>query len=346
MVKPLVLWKDACFKPNMEFRTVWKPEPSSWKVDHQSPVLTLGSCFAERTGERLYNCHIPVSVNPWGTLFHPLLMERLMMEALHRQRPELDPFLQEGDRVVSLLYPSWFRAETTEELSAQIQETHTYIADNISAYSYLILTLGTAWVYQHRNSGKLVAACHKAPAREFDKILLKPEEVILSIHNLVRAVRQFQPHIKVILTVSPVRHTRDTIPLNAVSKSVLRYACHELTQDPKVFRYFPAYEILMDDLREYRFYGEDMIHPNSVAEQYIFERFSETFFSESTREINEAIESLQQGLAHKPRVKGSEWTKHLERMLDQIERLEKEYSIRLDRERQKLLQLIEGQQIF
>jgi len=321
------------------FRTHIPVVRSNWDISHHSPVLALGSCFAEKTGLKLYQSHIPVVVNPWGTLFHPLAMESILLEALKGNPPEINPCFQQDETFYSLRFPSFCHGITSSVLETQVQEVHSYIGDVFKDFQFLIITLGTAWVYKHRASGLIATSCHKIPAREFDKILLSPEQVVQSLGELIFQARALKPDIKVILTVSPVRHTRDTLPLNSVSKSVLLWACHQIRENYSGVEYFPAYEILMDDLRDYRFYAEDKIHPSEEAVRYIWKHFSDTYFSEETQELNEQIEALNLGLAHRPRISGLAWYKHLDRMEEQAGKISRTFGIHLDRELSRIQDL-------
>jgi len=324
---------------SISFRTEIQPNLPDWKINHQTPVLTLGSCFAERTGEKLYRWHIPVSLNPWGTIFNPVSMEEILTQALSGSIPNIHPCINQEDIFLSLKYPSACVGISEEELRNSILDTNEYISSVFPQFHYLIITLGTAWVYRHRSSGQIVASCHKVPAREFDKILLSPDQVMNAIGELIHQARSIQPGIRIILTVSPVRHTRDTLELNSVSKSVLRYACHLLTEYGKDTAYFPAYEIMMDDLRDYRFYHSDLVHPSPEGVQYIWDVFCKHFFTPQTMELNESIESLALGLEHKPRVSGKAWLKHLERLEMQADKISRTYQIRLDRELDQIQEL-------
>lgn len=326
----------------LNFRTEIQPNLPDWKINHQTPVLTLGSCFAERTGEKLYRWHVPVSLNPWGTIFNPLAMEQILINALSGDEPDLGFTFAQDDVHFSLQYPSACFGYSPEQLKSSILDTNQYISEVFPQFKYLILTLGTAWVYRHRSTGKIVASCHKVPAREFDKILLSPDQVMHAIGNLIHQVRSLQPGIKILLTVSPVRHTRDTLELNAVSKSVLRYACHLLTEYTNDTTYFPAYEIMMDDLRDYRFYDTDLIHPSKEGIQYIWNVFCKHFFTAETMELNESIEALAIGLEHKPRVSGKAWFKHLERLEMQADKISRTFHIRMDRELEQIQELKAG----
>lgn len=327
---------------SLTFRTEIQPRLPDWRITHQTPVLSLGSCFAERAGEKLYRYHMPVSVNPWGTLFHPLAIEDILTEALSGKLADIQPLIEHYEMYYSLRFPSALYGNTPENLQENIQETHRYISEVFPQFRYILITLGTAWVYRHRQTGRLVASCHKVPLREFDKVLLTPDQVVQSVGEIIAQTRAIRSDIRFILTVSPVRHTKDTLELNAVSKSVLRYACHQLTEIGREVAYFPAYEIMMDDLRDYRFYTSDHIHPSEEAIDYIWEVFSNAFFAPETIALNEAIDSLVSGLEHRPRILGKAWLKHLDRLEEQVEKISHAWNIRLDREWAQIQQLKAG----
>lgn len=324
---------------SQSFRTEIQIPSQEWEINHLTPVLAMGSCFAERTGEQLYRWHIPVSVNPWGTLFHPLAMESILTESLSGKTAQIHPAFEQEGNFYSLRFPSHCYGHSPEDLAHSIQDIHDYVCGAFPQFRFMILTLGTAWVYRHRTSGLIVTSCHKVPAREFDKILLSPDQVVQAVAEMIRQARAVRPDIKVILTVSPVRHTRDTLELNSVSKSVLRYACHQLREMLREVQYFPAYEIMLDDLRDYRFYESDMIHPSKDAIKYIWEKFCQQYFSPATMELNEALESLALGLEHRPRVPGKAWIRHLDRLEEQVFKISNTYGIRLERELSRIAEL-------
>jgi transcription termination factor NusB len=200
-------------------------------------------------------------------------------------------------------------ANSQEELAYQLQQQMQLAYEKLTQAKFLCITLGTAWVYNLLQNplsfgeGKgeaTVANCHKQPASLFDKRLLRVEEIVASFRALQASLEAVNPDIRYILTVSPVRHLKDTLELNAVGKAVLRLATYELSASSPKVDYFPAYELLMDDLRDYRFYAPDLLHPNEVGEQYIWEKFSATFFRPETTQLLQKIHKVQASLAHRP----------------------------------------------
>jgi hypothetical protein len=276
----------------MQFRTEVTVAAQTPKITLQSPILTIGSCFAEVIGQRLLDHKLPAIVNPFGTIFNPLSIAKLL------SNPALDDRLFVENQGVWFHYDfhssHWDHSQIA--LKHKIQQQQARVGERLPETQFLIITLGTAFVYRHLATDQIVANCHKTPATHFRKELLKVDDIVASLHSLIHSLT----HSQIILTLSPVRHTRDTLPLNAVSKSLLRVACHELSETLPNVSYFPAYEILLDDLRDYRFYKSDLIHPNEMAEDYIFQKFQEAYFDPSLQEWVKEWQKVRQALAHKP----------------------------------------------
>jgi hypothetical protein len=199
-----------------------------------------------------------------------------------------------------------------------------------------MITYGTAWVYQRQDTGEIVSNCHKMPAAAFAKSLLTQKQILASFDAFYRHLKAMNPVIKLVLTVSPVRHLKDTLALNSVSKSLLRLCCHTITEQYPGVDYFPAYEIMMDDLRDYRFYKSDMIHPSADAEDYIWERFLECYASASLREFIAKWQVIQSALKHKPFHPGSSGHQiFLQQTVQQLEALS--HLVDVEKERRILL---------
>lgn len=306
----------------MNFRTEITPKTSSFTITHQTPIVGIGSCFAERIGTRLQASKFPVLVNPFGVIFNPLsLFEALRLTAEGKNLPE-NLYTKRDGAWFHYGVHSQFWANSQEEL-AYLLETQTNLAYNaLKNAHYLFITLGTAWVYEKAGEAIpfTVANCHKQPAHFFEKRLLQVGEMVASFEAMQASLQALNPAIKIIFTVSPVRHLKDTLELNSVSKAVLRLAVHEMTQKFPHF-YFPAYELLLDDLRDYRFYASDLLHPNEQGEQYIWEKFADTYFSTETKELVKKIQKITTGLAHKPLQGGVPYQKFLLTLQQQIETL-------------------------
>jgi hypothetical protein len=271
-------------------------------------------------GERLQKSKFNTLVNPFGVIFNPLSLSLLLEWALQEQDLPADKAVQVGDWWFHYDLHSSFSASSKEELLQKGKYLLQDTSDFLKKTDYLILTLGTAFIYRLKDSQATVANCHKVPATHFTKELLSPDEITQGLARLCTQLLTCRPRLQILLTVSPVRHIKDSIPLNSVSKSILRVACHQLQEQFEQVTYFPSYEILMDDLRDYRFYKPDMIHPSEVAEDYIWSIFSETYFDDTTQELLKKWEKVSKTLSHKPFNPGS--AGHLKFLHDTLEKLQ------------------------
>lgn len=283
-----------------EFRTVIESSAQKSFVGLHQSVFTIGSCFADGIGKHLYQSKINTLVNPFGTVYNPISIHKLLDYAVHRKPVSSQSFIQHNDIFLNYDFHSEFSAivqnDLSERLEQVIQSSHQFIKNA----DVLIVTYGTSWVYERKDSGEIVANCHKIPAQNFTKFLLTPEKIITSFETVYHDLKKLNPSLKIILTVSPVRHTRDTLALNCVSKSILRFACHVLSSSLSDVDYFPAYEIMMDDLRDYRFFKADMIHPSDVAEEYIWQKFIDTYADDAFRKFLPEWNVVKAALSHRP----------------------------------------------
>jgi len=284
----------------VHFRTEISLTQSNKKITLQTPILTVGSCFAEVIGQKLVDNKIPTLANPFGTIFNPLSITKLLRQSITQQLPDENLYIENQGVWFHHDFHSSCWATSKEALISQLTHQLHRVREWLLSTKWLILTFGTAYVYQQIATECIVANCHKMPNKQFRRELLSIEAIVEDFRDICTLLRSFNSSLTVILTVSPVRHTRDTLPLNAVSKSILRVACHELSETLANVHYFPAYELLLDDLRDYRFYKPDLIHPNETAEQYIFQRFSETYFDDSLKQFVREWQKLKQEMAHRP----------------------------------------------
>ena len=279
--------------------------PEACRLSYKTPVMSMGSCFAAHLQEKFAYYRLPFFTHPFGTLFHPLAIER-SLERVCKGQPftEADFFLQDDLWLSFELHSQWANP-SLPALLALLNQEMAFLQEALSQTSLIVVTLGTAWVYEHLDTGNIVANCHKQPQTLFKKQLLSLHVIKASLEHIVALVREQQPAIKVIFTVSPVRHLKDGAIENQLSKSLLHCAIHELlgTNSPKKAEglfYFPSYEILMDELRDYRFYKEDMLHPTEQAVQYVWERFSEVCFTPEAQLLMQEVAAIQRALAHRP----------------------------------------------
>lgn len=282
----------------MKLQTKLPLQPAHVQFGYPDKLLLLGSCFSENIGAKLAYYKFQATVNPFGIIFNPVAIERLIEDAvLDKTYTEEDVFELEG---VWKSYVAHSDLNALSRLGAVIhlQESQQLLRNQLQAATHLFITLGTAWVYRHKKSDQIVANCHKVPQHEFEKELLSVDEVTQSLSKLITFVKALNPTLQIIFTVSPVRHLKDGFIENTRSKSHLIAAVHAIVDATEV-HYFPAFEIVMDELRDYRFYNSDMLHPSPQAIDYIWERFVEVYASAKTKHTMKDVQLVQQGLAHK-----------------------------------------------
>ena len=284
----------------IKLRTDWALEPGDKPLDHHSKILLIGSCFSEHMARKLRFSGFDLIENPHGILFHPLALERAVTDCAEKTRYKKEDLVFNGETWTSLNHHGRFNHPDPEvvlnSIHSEISDANSYLP----LASHLVLTLGTSWVYRHRKRDCYVANCHKIPQGEFEKLLLSPQEIRMSLERIVSKVHEVNPSIAIILTVSPVRHIKDGLVENTLSKARLHEAVQQLVAANECMSYFPAYELMMDDLRDYRFYETDLIHPNEVAIEYIWEKFRESWVDVSARELIKEAESIHRALQHRP----------------------------------------------
>jgi len=280
----------------MNLQTKIPLKPAENQIDYQSQLLILGSCFAENIGGKLEYFKFQTLQNPLGILFHPLVIEKLIIKAIKKKTYSEEDifFLNERwhcfDAHSELSNPS--KEELLEKLNSGLQKTYQQLIKS----THIVITLGTAWVYRNSKTNSVVANCHKVPQKEFSKELLSAAEIQKSLENTIEGIKAINKNAQFIFTVSPVRHLKDGFIENQRSKAHLITAIHQIT---KAY-YFPSYEIMMDELRDYRFYKADMVHPNQVAIDYIWEKFVKVWISPDAHSAMKKVDEIQKGLKHRP----------------------------------------------
>ncbi|MFC6225576.1 GSCFA domain-containing protein [Hymenobacter artigasi] len=304
------------------FRTELTIAPATGQLTRTARVLTMGSCFADSIGERLVSNKIEARVNPFGTVFQPLALARLLRAAAGEDVDWQRHLVQARGRWQSYDLHGSIGADSPVELLQHIQELVRQTGEFLRNTDVVLLTLGTAWAYRLRETGELVSNCHKQSSDLFVRELLTPDEIINALAETHAYLRRINPELRFVLTVSPVRHLKDTLPLNSVSKSVLRLATHIVSDLLPGVAYFPAYELLVDDLRDYRFYAADMLHPSEVAEDYIWEKFTRTYFDADFGRFRKEWAAVRQSLGHRPLHEGApEHRQFLESTREKLEQL-------------------------
>ena len=304
------------------FRTILNPEPSDIQIEHQSGVLCMGSCFAEHIGKRLDDFKFQNFLNPFGIIYNPIsLMESLEVLLDENKSYEEKDLFENLGGWHSFQHHGSFSGTPKEEVLQRINNTLTNARAFLKKTEFLILTLGTANVFVEKASDKIVANCHKVPQQNFYRKKLSVDEMVEKMSAVFdQLIAQF-PNLKIIATVSPVRHIRDGLIENQISKSKLILTIHQLAEQYDFLKYFPAYELLLDDLRDYRFYKKDLIHPSEMAVDYIWKFFEKTFFSSQTIAINSKVEKIKMAAAHRPFQPHA--PAHLDFVKKQIEKIEK-----------------------
>ena len=266
----------------MELMTRIDIPQSGWKMKPGAKVLLVGSCFADEIGEKMVRGGFDAMVNPFGTLYNPASIAVNLLRALSEKE-----VLMSGNVVFenvegvwhSWLHHSSFSSVDAATVVARINETTHRVADFLRDADVLIVTLGTAIIYRLKETGMLVANCHKQPDSLFVRERLTAYDIVDQWQMLLQLLESVNPKLKILFTVSPIRHKRDGYHVNQISKGILLQAVDEMGVE-----YFPAYEIMMDELRDYRFYADDMIHPSVQAVEYIWQRFQDTYFDNKTKD--------------------------------------------------------------
>ena len=285
----------------MNFTTTIPISKSSNPIDYDSRIISLGSCFAQNIGEKFSYFKFQNTVNPFGIIFNPVSIENLISRVVNNQKfTENDIFFHND---------LWHCFEVHSELSHSdktifLDRLNQILSDfNLQIFksTHFQITYGTSWVYRNKSSNSIVANCLKVPQSQFDKEILSVATIEKSIQNTIDLIQKVNPNCQFIFTVSPVRHIKDGFVENQRSKAHLISALHNfVTLSLSKCNYFPSYEIMMDELRDYRFYAEDMLHPSQMAIDYIWKRFSENYISEENFATMEEVCSIQKGLAHRP----------------------------------------------
>lgn len=289
----------------MEFSTRIPIAGQEPKIDYNSRIFLLGSCFVENIGKKLEKFKLPFLQNPFGIFFHPVAIAHFLEKLSGGGGYSHEEIFYHNERWhcfdahSHLSHPD--PEKLVRKLNTRLEESRQYIKDS----THLIITLGTAWGYTSKDTGRIVANCHKLPSREFRKSLLGPEQVRQSLEKSLNFLEKLVPEASIIFSISPVRHLRDGFIENQRSKASLISGLHELLDQAEVLQprrmfYFPSYEILQDELRDYRFYTRDLVHPSGLAVDYVWKRFVETWFSPEAEGVLREVEAILKGLDHRP----------------------------------------------
>lgn len=281
------------------FRTTFAI-PQRPSFGYHDAIMLCGSCFVENIGEQLENHCFNTLINPSGILFNPVSLAYSFEDIINNRQYTQEDLIDYKGIYNSFRHHSCLSSpdatQTVRQINRATEEAHHFL----KKATILIVTFGTSWAYKYRQTGDVVSSCHKIPQEHFTKEMLSTEDTVAVFSKTTQDILAFNPDIRIVLTVSPVRHIKDGMVENQHSKAVLLLAVKELCERHRQVEYFPAYELLMDDLRDYRFYADDMLHPSSAAIQYIWRRFCKTYFNASALEDLGKAEKLLAASLHRP----------------------------------------------
>jgi len=284
----------------MHFRTELNIPPAAQKINHNDTVLLIGSCFSQNIGERLQKYKFKCISNPFGTVFNPISISKLIRYAGDKQVFSKETLQNSQGVWVHPDFHSVLSDVDKDTALAKINQAIEDVSKLLSEVKFLFITLGTVTAYRQISDGSIVANCHKIHPAAFTKETIQPEDGYFTLSTALNHLKNIHPQINIITTVSPVRHIKDGFIGNARSKACLLRIVEMLEGDDTGITYFPAYEWVMDDLRDYRFYGADLIHPNELAIDYIWEKFGAHYFSSDTTHLVEKIDRIIQSCSHRP----------------------------------------------
>ena len=309
----------------MKFRTEINIQKEKNTINYDSKIVLFGSCFTENLEKHLSYFKFQNISNSHGILFNPKSIERAIRDCVAKKEYTQNDLHYFDDVWMSFnhhtKFSSVYLAKILEQINTNIKNTHRALTNA----SHVIITLGTSWVYRYKETENLVANCHKIPQRNFEKEIISIDENTAILKQIITNIQQINSSASIIFTVSPVRHIKDGFVENTQSKARLHTAIHNII-DRKTVCYFPSFEIMMDDLRDYRFYKNDLLHPNETAMEYIWEKFKDSWISQDSYSLMKEINSIQKSLMHKPFREDSE--KHqifLKNLNEKISQVSKKY---------------------
>ncbi len=276
------------------------PEPP-FKITYNDKMMFLGSCFAENIGSKMSEYLFQADINPFGVLYNPLSVSSGCWRLRHTLPFQQQELFYHNGMYNSFSHHSKFSNPSAEKALEGMNKALFSGSESLKSVSYLMITFGTAYLYRLKSTGAIVANCHKMPGNHFTRERMAIEDITQEWSALFNELWRMNPSLKIVLTVSPIRHWKDGAHYNQVSKSILLLAEQFLSEQyPGKVSYFPAYELMMDELRDYRFYAEDMLHPSSVAVNYIWERFCEAYIDKETQGAMKEVEKVNKKLNHRP----------------------------------------------
>ena len=288
----------------MKFRSEFFPKDFKNKIKHTDKIMLIGSCFTEQIGSRLQSLKFSTLQNPNGILFNPVSISRALESYINKKQFTQEDLFYNNELYGSWLHHTQFSGLNESEVLEEINNSQNNATEFLAKADWLILTLGSSFIYERKNEDQnnynnVVANCHKIPADKFNRRLLSSEEIGHLLKSMIQKLKGHNPNLKIIFTISPVRHLREGFVENNRSKAALIQAVHSLINEENIF-YFPSYELIIDDLRDYRFFAEDLVHPNYAATNYIWEKFVPICIEFASQKIIEEINEINSAFSHKP----------------------------------------------
>lgn len=315
-----------------------------FSIDYNSRLMMLGSCFAENMGSKFSYYKFDVDVNPCGIIYNPLSVANVLRLLVEGKRFEKNDLREVGGKWVSLFHHGAFSSADPDECLHRINDRLTKATGELRTLDLLVITWGTAWVYKYIPENIIVSNCHKIPSREFERSRLSVEDIVREYLVLIERLREINLGLRILFTVSPIRHWKDGAHGNQLSKATLLLAIDRLREEIQHVYYFPAYEIVLDELRDYRFYAEDMLHVSGFTVDYIWERFLYSFISPEVFGLMNQIGRINKGVAHRPfEPQSEEYQRLVKKMLAEIAMISRSYPmIDFSEEKRKLNEVIVG----
>ena len=313
-------------------------------IDYNSRLMMLGSCFAENMGSKFSYYKFDVDVNPCGIIYNPLYVANVLRLIVEGKQFEKSDLRQVGGKWVSLYHHGAFSSTDPDECLRRINDRLTKATGELRTLDLLVITWGTAWVYRYTRENIVVSNCHKIPSQEFERSRLSVEDIVKEYLVLIGRLREINPGLRILFTVSPIRHWKDGAHGNQLSKATLLLAIDRLREELQHVYYFPAYEIVLDELRDYRFYADDMLHMSGFTVDYIWERFLYSFISPEVLGLMNQIGRVNKGVAHRPfDPQSEEYHRLVKKMLAEIAMISRSYPmIDFSEEKRKLNEVIVG----
>ena len=307
----------------MDFRTEIHIEPQSRLIDYSSPVMFIGSCFSDEIAAKMKDGFFPVLSNPAGVVYNPVSVSSALRSLISGKTYTVEDLWFHNGKWLSFAHYTDFSHHDKDSCLEKINRVACEAAGFLKTAGFLFITFGTAWIYRRADTGDPVSNCHKIPASFFHRELLSVSSVVSEWKELLRELYTGYPDLNICFTVSPVRHWKDGAHGNQISKSVLFLAIAELQKIFPDAGYFPSYELLMDDLRDYRFYARDMLHPSDSATDYIWEKFSGAFIESSAMKLCKEISEISKARRHRITSRSkSEIGSFADKMLEKIDKIE------------------------